>query len=91
MSGEALKIGSMQSASLMDSLRQVAGQFANEKALPVLAAGFPTEEGEVTAIKKKFPKRTSHFPRVKSIHAVWKLLPCVGIYSGFCYKIFSAN
>ena len=84
-------IGSMQSANLMDFRRRVAGQFANEKAFPVLATGFPTEEGEVTAIKKKFPQRTSHFPRVKSIHAVWKLLPCGGIYSGFCYKIFSAN
>jgi hypothetical protein len=81
----------MQSASLIDSPRQIAGQFANEKAFPVLAAGFPTEAGEVTAIKKKFTQRTSHFPRMKSIHALWKLLPCVGIYSGFCYKIFSAN
>jgi hypothetical protein len=44
MSGEALKIGSMQSASLTDSLRQVAGQFANEKAFPVLAAGFPARK-----------------------------------------------
>jgi hypothetical protein len=81
----------MQSASLMDSLRRVAGQFADEMAFPVLAAGFPTEEGEVTAITKKLPPRTSHFPRVKSIRAVWKLLPCVGIHSGFRYKIFSAN
>lgn len=77
-------------ASPLDSLGQFLGQPANEKPLLVLPVGLPTGDGEVLD-KKKLPQRTSHFSRVKSIHAVWKLLPCVRIYGGFCCKMFSVN
>jgi hypothetical protein len=41
MSGEALKIGSMQSASPMGFLCQILGQPANEKSFLLLPVGFP--------------------------------------------------
>ncbi len=91
MSRDSLKIGSMQSPSPLDSLGEVLGQPTNEKPSLVLPVGLPTEDGEVPDIKKKLPQRTSYFSRVKSIHQVWKLLRCVGIYSGFCCKMFSVN
>jgi hypothetical protein len=66
-----------------DSLKIGSMQSPNEKPLVVLPVGLPMEDGEVPDIKKKLPQR------VKSIHAVWKLLPCVRIYNGFCCKMFS--
>ncbi|MFZ3329371.1 MAG: hypothetical protein WA197_01970 [Candidatus Acidiferrales bacterium] len=89
MNGDSLKIGSMQSPSPLDSLGQVLGQPPNEKPLVVLPVGLPMEDGEVPDIKKKLPERTSHFSRVQSIDAVWKLLPWVRIYSGFRCKMLS--
>ena len=89
MSGDSLNIGSMQSSSALDSLGQVFGQPANEKPFLVLRVGIPTDE--VTDNKKKLRQPTSHFSRMKSVHEVWKLLPCVRIYSGFRCKMFCSN
>lgn len=90
MSGDSLKISSMQSRVPWILWGQALGQPANEKPFLVLPVGFPTGDGKVLD-KKKLPQRTSHFSRVKSIHAAWKLLPCERIYSGFCCKMFSVN
>jgi hypothetical protein len=91
MSGDSLKIGSMRSPSPLDSPGQVLRQPGNETPFVELPVGFPTGDDEVTDIKKKLRERTSHFPRVKSIHAVRKLLPGVRIYSGFCCNMFFGN
>jgi hypothetical protein len=89
MNGDCLKIGLMQSRSPLDSLGRVLGQPPNEKPLVVLPVGLPMEDGEVLDIKKKLPQRTSHFSRVQSVHAVWKLLSWVRIYSGFRCKMLN--
>jgi len=91
MSGDSLKIGSMRSPSPLDSPGQVLRQPGNEKPFVELPVGFPTDDDQVTDIKKKVRERTSHFPRVKSIHAVRTLLACVRTYSRLCCNMFFAN